>query len=113
MNIKRIGSPEVVDIIDKFINSNILNLPLATVSDIMECLHLVASGCAMPDQFLEVINKFVSENIPNKLGELDFITAGVESDFPNLIKSLIKDRGFVEFQDTLDIFNERMQSLKK
>ncbi|HDY2962281.1 TPA: hypothetical protein RPD71_004983, partial [Escherichia coli] len=70
-------------------------------------------GCAMPDQFLEVINKFVSENIPNKLGELDFITAGVESDFPNLIKSLIKDRGFVEFQDTLDIFNERMQSLKK
>lgn len=113
LNIKRIGSLEVVGIIDKFISDDILNLPIITVKDIMERLHLVANGYPIPNKFFDVITKFVSENIPDKLSELDFITAGVESDFPNLIKFLIKERGFVEFQGALDLFNERIQSLKK
>lgn len=113
LNIKNIGSPEVIDIIDKFVIGDILSLPITTAKDIMERLHLIASGYSMPNQFLDVINEFVSENIPWKLSELDFITAGVERDFSNLIKILINDRGFVEFQGALDIFNERMQSLKK
>ncbi|HGE8300781.1 TPA: SIR2 family protein [Serratia marcescens] len=113
LNIKRIGSIEVVEIIDKFVVGDILNLPITTVKDIMERLHLIANGYPMPNQFLDVINEFVSENIPGKLSESDFIIAGVERDFSNLIKLIIKDRGFVELQGALDIFNERMQCLKK
>ncbi|MER1938638.1 hypothetical protein KC826_15585, partial [Proteus terrae] len=113
LNIKMIGSVEIVAIIDKFINENILNLPLTTVKSIMERLHLVANGYPIPDQFIDIINKFVSENIPDKLSELDFIKAGVEEDFPNLIKFLINNKGFVEFQSTLDIFSERMRFFKK
>lgn len=113
LDIRKIGSLEVIDIIDKFVSDYILKLPITTVKDIMDRLHLVANGYHMPDQFVEVINRFVSENIPSKLSELDFIMANVENGFPILIKSLIKDRGFVELQDALDMFNERMQSLKK
>ncbi|HBR1094854.1 TPA: SIR2 family protein [Klebsiella variicola] len=112
LNIKRIGSPDVVDIIDRFVGDDILHLPITTAKDIMGCLNLVANGYPMPDQFLDIINEFVSENIPKKLSELDFIMAGIESDFPKLIEILIKNRGFVEFQGALDVFNERMQSLK-
>lgn len=113
LKIKRIGSLEVIETIDKFVNDDVLNLPLTTVNDIMDRLHLVANGYPMPDQFPKIVNEFVSDSIPCKLSELDFITAGVESNFPNLIKFLINDRGFVEFQSALDMFNERMQSLKK
>lgn len=113
INIKKIGSHEIKEIIDKFVNDNILNLPLTTPKDIMDRLSLVANGYPMPERFPEIINEFVSKNIPDKLSELEFIIADVESGFPNLIKSLINNRGLIEFQDALDSFSEKTNSLKK
>ncbi|MGS4529494.1 SIR2 family protein [Enterobacter roggenkampii] len=113
LNIRRIGSSEVVDIIDEFVNDYVLNLQLTTAKDIMERLHLVASGYPMPDHFIDVINKFVSENIPKRLSEIDFITAGVEEDLPKLLKFLINEKGYTDFQHALDVFLEKMRSIQK
>ncbi|HDY8786692.1 TPA: SIR2 family protein [Klebsiella pneumoniae] len=112
LKIRKIGSQEVVDIIDRFIAEDILNLPIITPKDILERLNLVANGYPVPNQFIELTKKFASELTPEKLTELDYITAGVEDDFPKLIKFIIEDKGLVDFQDALNTFYERIPSLK-
>lgn len=112
LNIKMVGSSEIVELIDEFVRSNICSLPLETEKDIIECLTLIANGYPIPENFLDVINKFISDNIPNKICTLDFIKARVETDFPELLKFLINEKNFVEFQSVLDNFNKRMDTLK-
>ncbi|MBN3098828.1 SIR2 family protein [Pectobacterium brasiliense] len=113
IDIKGIGSDAVKIAIDDFVRENILNLLLKTPKDIMDRLLLIVHGYPAPEGFSGVIEKFVSDNIPNNLTELDIITAGVESDLPALLKILIEDKGFVEFKVALDNFNQRMKTLKR
>ncbi|WP_324057287.1 SIR2 family protein [Aeromonas caviae] len=111
--IKSIGNDEIKTIIDDFINKKILGLACTTTQDIMDRLSLIANGYPMPDAFLQIIREFVSTNIPDKLYDLELIKAKVESNFPTLINYLINEKGLAEFQDVLDDFNERINSVKK
>lgn len=110
--IKSIGNDEVKTMIDDFINKNILNLVCTTIQDVMDRLSLIANGYPVPDGFPQTIRKLVINNIPNKLQDLDFIKAGVESNFPELINFLISEKNFVEYQDILDDFNKKINSVK-
>lgn len=113
LDLRMIASDEVKKVIDEFVKNNILNLDISTPKDLMDRLTLVANGYPMPDGFFEIVSSFVSDNIPGKLSELDFIASGVEIDFPELVKFLINDKGIAEFQDILNEFNGRMNTLKK
>ncbi|MBL0597995.1 SIR2 family protein [Aeromonas jandaei] len=110
--IKSIGNDEVKAIIDNFIEKNILNLACITTQDIMDRLSLIANGYPAPDSFLPVIRTFVSDNIPSNIYNLEFIRNNVESNFPALIEFLINEKGLTEFQEVLDDFNERINSIK-
>ena len=98
--------------IDDFINKNILNLDCTTIQDVMDRLSLIVNGYPIPDGFTQTISKLVTSNIPNKLQDLDFIKAGVESNFPELINFLISEKGLIEYQDILDDFNKRINPVK-
>lgn len=110
--IKSIGNDEVKTMIDDFINKNILNLDCTTIQDVMDRLSLIVNGYPIPDGFTQTISKLVTSNIPNKLQDLDFIKAGVESNFPELINILISEKGLIEYQDILDDFNKRINPVK-
>lgn len=110
--IKSIGNDEVKTMIDDFINKNILNLVCTTIQDVMDRLSLIANGYPIPDGFPQTIRKLVTNNIPSKLQDLDFIKAGVESNFPELINFLISEKGLLEYQDILDDFNKRINPVK-
>ncbi|WP_455851710.1 SIR2 family protein [Pantoea endophytica] len=113
LDIKKIGTDEVKAIIDDFIKENVLNLEIVTAKDVMDRLMLIANGYPMPESFIEIISKFISDNIPKNLGELDFIASGFEVDFPELVKFLINDMGITELQNVLNDFYERVNFIRK
>lgn len=111
LNIKSIGSSEVAEIIDNFINTFIITLPYITAKDYMERLLLIAYGYPIPNDFLDNLKSFISDNIPDNLHSTDFIKAHVETQLPHLFDYLIKERGLTEFQNLQEIYNERMKNI--
>lgn len=112
LSIKSVGSSEVVNMIDDFVKDNILNLPIITANDILERLTLVLNGYTMTEQFITDINKFIDDNIPNKVVDLSFIKSGFETRFPKLMELLINEKGIEKLKDILDNFNNKMNTLK-
>ncbi|HAJ7160388.1 TPA: hypothetical protein HNO20_26600, partial [Escherichia coli] len=106
-----IGSSEVAEIIDNFINTFIITLPYITAKDYMERLLLIAYGYPIPNDFLDNLKSFISDNIPDNLHSTDFIKAHVETQLPHLFDYLIKERGLTEFQNLQEIYNERMKNI--
>lgn len=113
LNIKKVGSSEIIEAIDKFIkkNINIFNQSTITAKDIIEYLNLVKHGYLISERLPDIINQFISDNIPDKISDFNFIESGFEEIFPKLTEFLINEKGFVEFQDTLDYFNKKMAYL--
>ncbi|MFP2264414.1 SIR2 family protein [Citrobacter braakii] len=111
LNIKNIGSDEVNDIIDGFVNNHILVLPCTTPKDYIERLLLIANGYPAPNDFVARLKSFISSNIPVNIATMEFIKARVETELPNLLDFLIKERNQIEFQDVLDTFNEKMKKV--
>lgn len=111
LNIKSIGSGAVNDIIDGFINNHILVLPCTTPKDYIERLLLIANGYPVPNDFVARLKSFISSNIPVNIATMEFIKARVETELPNLLDFLIKERNQIEFQDVLDTFNEKMKKV--
>ncbi|HHY3052849.1 TPA: SIR2 family protein [Klebsiella michiganensis] len=109
LRIKHIGSSEVNDIIDKFVNNSILPLPYITAEDYMMRLRLIASGYPIPNDFLDKLKSFIFDNIPANLVTLEFVKADIEAGLPNLLNFLIKERNLIELQNILDVFNEKMK----
>ncbi|MFT2917351.1 hypothetical protein ACMWKC_22450, partial [Enterobacter sp. DS-006-C-ECC] len=111
LNIKNIGSDEVNDIIDGFVNNHILVLPCTAPKDYIERLLLIANGYPAPNDFVARLKSFISSNIPVNIATMEFIKARVETELPNLLDFLIKERNQIEFQDVLDTFNEKMKKV--
>ncbi len=77
----------------------------------MERLLLIAYGYPIPNDFLDNLKSFISDNIPDNLHSTDFIKAHVETPLPHLFDYLIKERGLTEFQNLQEIYNERMKNI--
>ena len=118
LDIKQIGSEEVKELIDKFVNENILNLTCETPYDYILKLILIYYGYQPPTDFIENLKNFIDKNIPNNLNEPDFLKSKIQSQLPELLKSIIKDENLdskirEQFQSILEQFEEKTKSSPK
>lgn len=116
LDIKQIGSEEVKELIDKFVNENILNLTCETPYDYILKLLLIYYGYQPPTDFIKNLKHFIDKNIPNNLNEPDFLKSKIQSQLPELLKSIIKDENLdskirEQFQSILEQFEENMKKI--
>lgn len=116
LDIKQIGSEEVKELIDKFVNENILNLTCETPYDYILKLLLIYYGYQPPTDFIKNLKNFIDKNIPNNLNESDFLKSKIQSQLPELLKSIIKDENLdskirEQFQSILEQFEENMKKI--
>ena len=116
LDIKQIGSEEVKELIDKFVNENILYIPCKTPYDYILKLVLIYYGYPIPTDFIKNLKNFIDKNIPNNLNEPDFLKSKIQSQLPELLKSIIKDENLdskirEQFQSILEQFEENMKKI--
>ena len=119
LDIKQIGSEEVKELIDKFVNENILNLSCKTPYDYISKLILIYyGGYPIPKDFIENLKHFIDKNIPNNSLDPDVLHSGIESKLPEMLKYIIKDKDLdskirKQFKRILKQFDEKMKSSPK
>lgn len=118
LDIKQIGSEEVKELIDKFVNENILNLTCETPYDYILKLVLIYYGYPIPTDFIKNLKNFIDKNIPNNLNEPDFLKSKIQSKLPELLKYIIEDKDLdtkirEQFQNILEQFEEKTKSSLK
>lgn len=115
LDIKHIGSEGVKEIIDKFVNENILNLPCKTPYDYISKLILIYFGYPIPKDFIKNLKHFIDKNIPDNSLDPDLLHSGIESQFPEILKYIIKDKDLdlkirKQFKSILKQFEEKTKS---
>ena len=115
LDIKQIGSEEVKELIDKFVNENILNLTCETPYDYILKLVLIYYGYPISTNFIENLKNFIDKNIPNNLNEPDFLKSKIQSKLPELLKYIIEDKDLdskirKQFKSILKQFEEKTKS---
>lgn len=115
LDIKQIGSEEVKELIDKFVNENILNLTCETPYDYILKLLLIYYGYQPPTDFIKNLKHFIDKNIPNNLNEPDFLKSKIQSKLPELLKYIIEDKDLdskirKQFKSILKQFEEKTKS---
>lgn len=113
LKISRIGSKEVKELIESFINENILTIPCKKPNDFISKLILICNGYTIPDGFIKDLEHFINENIPKNLLELDFLRADIQSEFPRLLKYLVEDKKLIAFESILKQFEDNMKTFPK
>ena len=126
LEIKQIGSEGVKELIDKFVNENILNLSCKTPYDYISKLILIYyGGYPIPKDFIENLKHFIDKNIPinyknilNNSLDPDLLHSGIESKLPELLKYIIEDKDLdikirEQFQNILEQFEEKTKSSLK
>ena len=118
LDIKQIGSEEVKELIDKFVNENILYIPCKTPYDYILKLVLIYYGYSIPTNFIENLKNFIDKNIPDNLHDSVFSHSRIESRLPELLKLIIEDKDLdskirEQFQNILEQFEEKTKSLLK
>ena len=125
LNLKQIGSGEVKELIDKFVNENILNLPCKKPHDYILKLVLIYYGYPIPTDFIENLKHFIDKNIPinyknilNNSLDPDLLHSGIESKLPELLKYIIGNKDLdskirEQFQSILEQFEEKTKSSLK
>ena len=118
LDIKQIGSEEVKELIDKFVNENILNLTCETPYDYILKLLLIYYGYQPPTDFIKNLKHFIDKNIPNNLNEPDFLKSKIQSKLPELLKYIIEDKDLdskirKQFKSILKQFEEKTKSSLK
>lgn len=125
LDIKQIGSEEVKELIDKFVNENILNLPYKTPYDYISKLILIYYGNPIPTDFIKNLKHFIDKNIPINYKNIpdnsldpDLLHSGIESRLPELLKRIIENKDLnskirKQFQRILKQFDEKMKSSPK
>lgn len=117
LDIKQIGSEEVKELIDKFVNENILNLSCKTPYDYISKLILIYyGGYPIPKDFIENLKHFIDKNIPNNSLDPDLLHSGIESKLPEMLKYIIKDKDLdskirKQFKSILKQFEENMRKI--
>ena len=123
LDIKQIGSEGVKELIDKFVNENILNLSCKTPYDYISKLILIYyGGYPIPKDFIENLKHFIDKNIPinyknilNNSLDPDLLHSGIESKLPELLKYIIEDKDLdskirKQFKSILKQFEEKTKS---
>ena len=118
LDIKQIGSEGVKELVDKFVNENILNLPCKTPYDYISKLILIYFGYPIPKDFIKNLKHFIDKNIPNNLNDPDFLKSKIQSKLPELLKYIIKDKDLdskirKQFKSILKQFEEKTKSSLK
>lgn len=118
LDIKHIGSEGVKEIIDKFVNENILNLPCKTPYDYISKLILIYFGYPIPKDFIKNLKHFIDKNIPDNSLDPDLLHSGIESKLPEMLKYIIKDKDLdskirKQFKSILKQFEEKTKSSLK
>lgn len=126
LDIKQIGSEGVKELIDKFVNENILNLSCKTPYDYISKLILIYyGGYPIPKDFIENLKHFIDKNIPinyknilNNSLDPDLLHSGIESKLPELLKYIIEDKDLdskirKQFKSILKQFEEKTKSSLK
>ena len=117
LDIKQIGSEEVKELIDKFVNENILNLSCKTPYDYISKLILIYyGGYPIPKDFIENLKHFIDKNIPDNSLDPDLLHSGIESKLPEMLKYIIKDKDLdskirKQFKSILKQFEENMRKI--
>ncbi|HEJ6931191.1 TPA: SIR2 family protein [Serratia marcescens] len=101
LDIKSIGSDEVIKEIDNFINANLSKLPLEKAGDYVSMLSLIAKGYPVPNNFHNKLNNFIDCNIPQNEINVDYISSMFEELVPKLLRFIIEDRNFKKFESIL------------
>ncbi|WP_334324989.1 SIR2 family protein [Gilliamella apicola] len=116
LDIKQIGSEGVKELIDKFVNENILNLSCKTPYDYISKLILIYyGGYPIPKDFIENLKHFIDKNIPDNSLDPDLLHSGIESKLPEMLKYIIKDKDLdskirKQFKSILKQFEEKTKS---
>ena len=118
LDIKQIGSEGVKELVDKFVNENILNLPCKTPYDYILKLVLIYYGYQPPTDFIKNLKHFIDKNIPDSLLNVDFLHWRIESQLPELLKYIIGNKDLdskirEQFQSILEQFEEKTKSSLK
>lgn len=119
LDIKQIGSEEVKELIDKFVNENILNLSCKTPYDYISKLILIYyGGYPIPTNFIENLKNFIDKNIPDNLHDSVFSHSRIKSRLPELLKLIIENKDLdskirEQFQNILEQFEENMKKFNQ
>ena len=118
LDIKHIGSEEVKELVDKFVNENILNIPCNTIYDYILKLVLIYFGYPIPKDFIKNLKHFIDKNITDKLSKADLLYFRFESQFPEMLKYIIEDKDLdskirKQFKSILKQFEEKTKSSLK
>lgn len=118
LDIKQIGSEGVKELVDKFVNENILNLPCKTPYDYISKLILIYFGYPIPKDFIKNLKHFIDKNIPDNSLDPDLLHSGIESKLPEMLKYIIKDKDLdskirKQFKSILKQFEEKTKSSLK
>ena len=91
-------------------------IPCKTPYDYILKLVLIYYGYPIPTDFIKNLKNFIDKNIPNNLNESDFLKSKIQSQLPELLKSIIKDENLdskirEQFQSILEQFEENMKKI--
>ncbi|HHR6140654.1 TPA: SIR2 family protein [Providencia alcalifaciens] len=111
--IRNIGTPEIKNAINDFIESNILKVKPSTPSDYSMILFLLCNDYDIPEGFIGSLGKFIDENVPRIFSEDGYRNYRLESDLPDYLNFLINERHMTEFTAILDKFNKKIEEAKK
>ncbi|MCX0501055.1 SIR2 family protein [Erwinia billingiae] len=107
LDIKSIGSDEVVKEIDNFINTNLSKLPLEKASDYVSMLSLIAQDYPVPKGFIKKLDEFINYNIRQKDIDVDYISSGFEELVPKMLRFIIEERKLQKFESILNKIEDK------
>lgn len=108
LSIKNIGTDEVKKVIDDFIEEYVLPLETLTPEGFIDRLLLIANDYPVPTDFTIKLTDFIEDNIPTNLHLKEMLLANIESELPNLLEFIIKNKNLTQFSPILEKFNEKM-----
>lgn len=111
--IRNIGTPEIKNAINDFIESNILKIKPSTPSDYSMILFLLCNDYDIPEGFIGSLGKFINKNVPRIFSEDGYRNYRLKSDLLDYLNFLINEKHMKEFTAILDKFNKKMEEDKR
>ncbi len=107
-----IGSDNVRGVISDFVDRN-SDFNLESPKDFMYELDLIKNGFPVKIGFVDKLNDFINNNIPNSLSDISFIEAGIENGMLALLDFIVQKKNINELETCLNNFNEKMMLIEK